>query len=476
MPPDASDARLFRLLMIPLFMGPLLVALDVLALAIAMPVMAKQLHISISLVSLTFVLYTLMFSGLILPLGRLMDRTDCYRLLRWGYYLFAAGSLFCCMAQDILQLCIGRSVQGVGGAVLYAVTPVLVKRAMPDSMRDRGYSWTIMASYVGILAGPSLGGLVTSMLGWRWIFALNLPLTVVGLVLLRNRSAVPQPGKSDRPFDYAGALYSFLACSLSIFVLNQGKELGWSSAPILLASGFCLLFLLLFLARQLCCSDPLIDLGLLRNGHYRSGLLTAFLAMGTGTGLTFLYPFFLTYSIGLSSMQAGVVLAIEPAFSVLACTWGAPLAAWAGCRTAVTGAMALRLLSVLALAAVAATPALVPVVVVFGLSGIATGLQYGPLMAQVMAAAPLEQAGAGGSLFSQARLLAQLMGVVLFETVFSQINPMEPAATATRDGMGAAFRGCFILAGVVLAVAGCCATGLRTKTTLSVGADKVVQP
>lgn len=467
MPTCATDARSFHLLMAPLVLGPLLVALDVLALAVAMPSMAIQLQITFSQVSLTFVLYTLMFSGLILPVGRLMDRRDCYSLLRWGYWLFAAGSVFCMLAQDILWLCMGRCVQGIGGAVLYAVTPVLVRRVLPEGWRDRGYTMLMMASYLGVLAGPSLGGVITSQVGWHWIFAMNLPPVCVGLILIRNCTAAPEPGQATTPFDYAGAIYSFLASSLCIFVLNQGKELGWGSVTILLASGCCLFFLLLFLIRQYHFSHPLIDLGLLHIRPYRCGLMTASIAMGTGTGLTFLYPFFLNHGVGLSTIQSGIILGLEPAFSILASVVAAPLAAWAGYRAAITGTMGLRFLAVLLLTLVALSPTLMPVAAAFGLSGLATGLQYGPLMGQVMAAVPLAQAGAGGALFSQARLFAQVMGVVLFETLFSELHDLLPSTTGSHDAMNAAFRGCFLLAVALLIVAGWYALGLQTKSVVS---------
>lgn len=463
MPTEKSDTRQFYLLMIPLIIGPLLVALDVLALTTALPTMAQQLKISISQASLSFVLYILMFTGLILPLGTLMDRTDCYRLLRWGYLLFAVGSLFCCLAQGIVWLCIGRCVQGAGGAILYAVTPVLVKRALPCGMWDRGYAGLVMTSNLGILAGPPLGGIITTMLGWQWIFALNLPLVGLKLWLVRKRSTLPEPGHSTKPFDYAGALYSFLSCTLLIVVLQQGKELGWSSAPILFAAALGLTCVLLFLNRQLNCAHPLIDLGLLRNLPYRSGLLITFLAMGTNAGLMFLYPFFLTYSLGLPTMQTGILLMIEPACSLLACFAAAPLAGWAGYRAAVTGAMGLRLCAVLALAAVAVTPSLLTVIVAFGLAGIATGLQYGPLMAHIMAAVPAEHAGAGGSLFSQVRMLSQLMGVVLFETVFSGLKGAESIMSLSRENIGTPFRVCFMLAALLLVAAGWRALELRTN-------------
>ncbi len=459
--PDRNDAtRIDYRLLTACTMGPFLVSVDATALFTAMPVLAHQLATTLSLASLAFVLYTLMFAGLILPLGWLMDRIDCFRLLRGGYLLFALGSLACGMSGTILHLCAGRVLQGIGGAILYAVTPVLVKRVIPAEAQDRGYSWNAMAAQTGILAGPPLGGLITSHWGWQWIFGLNLPFAVLGLLLLHQRTAPPPAHTAQKTLDLPGALLSFFASALCIFALNQGRELGWGSWPILLAGSAGPVCLALFIYRQNHLQNRLIDLGLLHIQPFRTALLVACTGMFAGAGLSFLYPFFLTRQAGLSVGQVGLLLSIEPSCSVLLGACAAAAALRWGYASLITASMGLRLLAALLLAAVAGTSPLLLVGVLFALAGVATGLQYGPLMSRIMAAVPADQAGAGGALFSQSRLMAQMMGIVLFEALYSELHDLLPGHLVANY-RGIDFMLVFLLAAALFAVATVLSRGLR---------------
>ena len=455
-----------RLLPLSLVMGPFLCSVDATALFTAMPVLARQLDTTLSLASLTFVLYTLMFAGLILPLGWLMDRTDCFRLLRIGYLLFGVGSLACMAVESIIPLCASRMLQGVGGAILYSVTPVLVRRAVPAAYQERNYSRNAVAAQLGILVGPPLGGLITTFWGWEWIFGLNLPLVILGILLIRGRTALPDRESARTPLDLSGALLSFLSCGFCIVTLNQGKELGWSSWPILLAASGCAVSLLLFVRRQLTTPHPLICLGLLSNGPYRTAVLTACTGVMAGGGLAFLYPFFLTQRAGLSVAQVGLFLAIEPTCSVLLGSCAVGVTARLGYLPVITGSMGVRLLAALFLAAISGMPLLVPVGVAFALAGASTGLQYGPLTSRIMTALPAERVGAGGALFSQSRLMSQMMGVLLFETLYSELHDPVVRGAVAPSGSDGGFRAVFLLAASLLLLAAALSRGLQEPEPL----------
>lgn len=460
MPTRKEITRIDYRLLTACTMGPFLVSVDATALVTAMPVLTHQLSTSLSMASLAFVVYILMFAGLILPLGWLMDRLDCFRLLRSGYLLFALGSLACAMSGTIQQLCAGRVLQGIGGAILYAVTPVLVKRVIPAEAQDMGYSWNAMAAQTGILAGPPLGGLITSYWGWQWIFGLNLPLAVLGLLLLHQRTAPPPADTEQKKLDLPGALLSFLASGLCIIALNQGAKLGWGSWPILLTGSVGLSCLALFVHRQSHLQNPLINLGLFRIQQFRTALLVACTSMFAGAGLSFLYPFFLTRQAGLSVGQIGLLLSIEPGCSVFLGGFAAAAALRWGYAPLITASMGLRLFAVLMLAAVAGTSPLILVGLFFALAGGATGIQYGPLISRIMAAVPADQAGAGGALFSQSRLMAQILGIVLFEAIYSELNDRLPNYLMTHY-RGIDFMLVFILAAMLFAVSTVLSRGLR---------------
>lgn len=427
-----------------------------------MPLLAQQLATTLSLVSLVSILYVLMFAGLILPVGWLMDRVDCFRLLRGGYYLFGAGSVCCMFSETITQLCAGRILQGIGGAVLYAVTPVLIRKVVPEELRERSYAQLAIVSQLGILLGPPLGGILSARWGWQPIFALNIPIIAAALFLLHGLEAPPVKGADARSFDTTGGVLCFIASALFVFILNQGSELGWGSWGILTAAAAFLITAILFVQRQIRVQKPLVDFTLLGIKEYRTGLITSLFALMAGAGVAFLCPFFLTHVLGFTVFQMGFLLTIEPICTILAGSCSTAAAARWGYAPLITVSLAIRLLAVLLLVAATGVPSLALVMIAFLVSGLGEGLQYGPLMSQVMAAIPSGQEGAGGALFAQARLMAQMFGVLLFETIFSELHTAVPLPGAVNDGMDYAFSVTFMLAALLFAVGAMTARQLRS--------------
>jgi DHA2 family multidrug resistance protein-like MFS transporter len=245
---------------------------------------------------------------------------------------------------------------------------------------------------------------------------------------------------------------SFLASALCIFALNQGKEFGWSSWPILLAGIGGPVCLALFARRQFRLPNPLIDLGLIRIKTFRTALLVACTGMFAGAGLSFLYPFFLTRQAGLSLGQTGLFLSIEPTCSVLLGSCAAAASLRWGYAPVIASSMVVRLFGALLLAAVAGVPSLLAIGLAFILAGGATGLQYGPLMSRIMVAVPADLAGAGAALFSQSRLMAQMMGIVLFEALYSELHDLLPHYPMVSSVKGIDFMTVFLLAATLFAV------------------------
>jgi len=445
-----------RLLTLMLNMGPFLVSIDATALLTAMPEISSQLGTSMTFASLALVIYTLMFAGLILPLGWVMDRTDGFLLLKVGYLLFAVASLVCMIAPDIFWLCAGRCLQGAGGAILYATPPVLIKRAVPQQLQDRMYADLVVISRLGMLLGLPVGGFVAEHLGWHWIFGANLPLSAIGVALMLRKTAPPPALDTERPpLDIQGTVLSFAACGLFIFILNQGKMMGWGSPVII---GAIILFAAsswFFIRRQTACRHPLIDLTLFKLRQYRAAMLTVSIVLLAGSGLSFMYPFFLTSIAGLSIDKTGLFLAIEPLFAVMLGSVATSAAIRFGCERLITGTMVIRIGTLLALAFMVKAPSLAILALIFVISGIVAGLQFGPLTASVMAAVPPEKAGSGGALFSQARLLAQMSGIVLFEALYTQMQ------TVVSNNGGIRFTAIFLLAAAMFTAALISARGLR---------------
>lgn len=420
-------------LRLPLALAPCVIALDATVLNSSMPAIAAELHTTLGMASLVFILYLMMFTGLTLPLGRLMDRSDAFSLLRLGFAIFGVGSVACAAASDVFWLCLGRCVQGVGGGILYAVTPVLVQRALPEDRQDQGYATVAMAFQVGNCLGPPLGGVLTSTLGWHAVFWLNLPLIAAGFWFIRGVQApAPQACRNQPRARTLDVMLSFLGPAMLIFALNQGGELGWSSRPIVGALALSALLFAAFLFRQRRTEVALVDLGLARLRGFRLGSLTILGALFAGAGITFLLPFLFTHAQEMPLLHASFLLAVEPTLSMLT----APLTPWAvrhlGRPACMTLGLACRATAMLLLAVglhqdvgAVTVPALV-------LAGCGFGLFYGPALATVMSSLPPDKVGTGSSVLSMTRLAAQVFGVLAFETLFSQLHSALPTPDAAH--------------------------------------------
>jgi hypothetical protein len=231
--------------------------------------------------------------------------------------------------------------------------------------------------------------------------------------------------------------------------------MGWGSPVII---GAIILFAAsswFFIRRQTVCRHPLIDLTLFKLRQYRAAMLTVSIVLLAGSGLSFMYPFFLTSIAGLSIDKTGLFLAIEPLFAVMLGSVATSAAIRFGSERLISGTMVIRIGTLLALAFMVKAPSLAILALIFVISGIVAGLQFGPLTASVMAAVPAEKAGSGGALFSQARLLAQMSGIVLFEALYTQMQ------TVVSNNGGIRFTAIFLLAAAMFTAALISARGLR---------------
>ena len=194
--------------------------------------------------------YTLALASTVLTAGALADRFGRRRLFTYGLALFSVASLLCAVATDIAFLNAARAVQGVGGAIMFAVSLALLANAFPTA-KERGgalaaYGATIGAAFA---VGPLVGGALTSGLGWRWIFLINIPLGLACLAITRAYVAESKDAIARR-VDLGGLLTLTGGLFLLILALLRGNELGWGSAQIVAELGGAGILLAAFVASR----------------------------------------------------------------------------------------------------------------------------------------------------------------------------------------------------------------------------------
>jgi EmrB/QacA subfamily drug resistance transporter len=285
-----------------------MVFIDEAAVAVTLPQIQQSFHLS--LVEIQWVMNAMFLPIAVLVLfgGKISDHIGHRKTFVIGMYIFLFASVLCTFSSSGLMLIIGRALQGVGASLLLATYAVLISTQF--SNEERGLALGTCASYAAIFlaVGPFLGGWISHVLNWRWVFALNFPLAPIILMLVYKSTPadILSADKKER-FDTSGLLLFLLGFSGLVFSLMQAVIYGWESniIKLTLASSFICLFIFTFV--ELKVESPLADLRLFKNKTFLSGNMILLCTQLVVMCLTY-WAIWLQKSLGLSSVMAGVAL------------------------------------------------------------------------------------------------------------------------------------------------------------------------
>ena len=280
--------------------------LDIAVVNTALSRIADDLHTGLGGLQWVVDAYTLSLATVVLSAGSLADRLGRRRLFTIGLSLFTASSMACALAQDITFLNVARAVQGIGAAVMFAVSLALLAHAFPNPKERAGafaaYGAAIGASFA---VGPLVGGLLTSGLGWQWIFLVNVP---IGLVCLAITRAYVEESRDPRShgIDWPGQATLAAGLFLLVLALLRGNDQGWTSTPIVLELSGALATMIAFVAIELRVAEPMLPLRFFRNRAFTGAQAAAF-AISASFFAIFLYTtLYLQGVLGLSAIEAGL--------------------------------------------------------------------------------------------------------------------------------------------------------------------------
>lgn len=312
--------------------------LDSTIVAVALPGLSPALHLSYSEALWIQAAYLLMLSIFLIPVGRLADIHGLMRFSIIGTALFGVWSMACALAFDGTFLIIARCLQGSGAACMAATSVALVTAVFPPQERGRALGLNAMAGYLGLTAGPPLGGVIVTHLGWRWIFLINVPIAAAtlanGWFLLKaerrdrlaasNLSVEARPTGNERTLGASGAIDWLGGVLLGLMLValfvpltlvpfwgwNNPRTIGPLAAFVVLLVGFVLV--------ESRVSSPVLDLDMVRkNRLFAAGTFAAFLNYAAVYGVTIFTAVFLEVVEGYSAQQTGLILLIQPIFMVL---------------------------------------------------------------------------------------------------------------------------------------------------------------
>lgn len=238
--------------------GTFMSALDTSVINIALPSIGRQTGASISTLEWVALAYLITVSSTLLAFGRLGDLQGKRRIYMLGLAVFGMGSLFCGLSGGIGLLIGSRVIQGLGGAMLFALSPALLVAVFPPQERGRALGMQATMTYLGMSIGPGLGGFLTQHFGWPSIFFVNVPIAIL-MLAVSFRVLRVDARQQAQPFDLRGSVTMMVALAFLLFVLSKGLDLGWTSPGILAAGTVALLAFTFFLRTETSIPHPALD-------------------------------------------------------------------------------------------------------------------------------------------------------------------------------------------------------------------------
>jgi EmrB/QacA subfamily drug resistance transporter len=400
-------------------LGTFMLLIDVTIVNVALPDMARDLKTSFGSLQWVVDAYALTLAALVLGTGSIADLVGHRRAYAAGLALFAVSSLVCGIAPNADALVAARAVQGIGAAAMFATTFALLNSNYTG--RDRGTAYGLWGAVAGASAaiGPIIGGLLTEAISWRWIFFVNLPVSVLAIALCMGVLADAHPALVRRVDVLGIVTFTGAAASLTYGLIHANED-GWSSAVTLVWLCAAPVLLVAFIGIEIRSEHAMLDLGLLRNRSF-VGVLVAGFVLTFAAFASFTYvSIWLQSVLDMSPIQAGLTgLPLSVASFVVSAAIGRFLH---GSRPGpiIGGGLILIGLGGLIGAALvhgsASWPALVPGFLVLG---VGVGLATPTLSSAAMSAVPVQRGGMAAGAVNTARQLGFAFGIAALGSVFA---------------------------------------------------------
>ncbi|KRR19452.1 MFS transporter [Bradyrhizobium retamae] len=399
------------------FMGQL----DASIAQLVLPVLERDFHQHLSDISWVALAYTLTLAVLLPVFGRLADVYGRKTLYTAGFLVFILGSGLCGAAPNLLSLVGFRVLQAVGAALLQTNSIAVVVMAAGPRYRGRAIGVQASAQAVGLSVGPALGGLLIHMLGWRWVFWINVPFGLLGAVMAWFVLPQMKTQRGDRQFDWGGVALLAPALIALVLAIDQGRLWGTRSFAFVLCIWAPMVLLPLLLWWERRQRSPLVDLALFHEHSFWAGNLAGLLSYAMLFGMFFLMPFVLERAFADGALATGIELMVIPgALAMVSPVSGALYDRFGPRPLTVTGmALAFCACAWLALEIGSNTTGAPQLTAALALFGLGEGLFTSPNNSAVMASIPEKDIGQAGGLLNVTRSFGTSIGIAASTAVFS---------------------------------------------------------
>ncbi|OUP08422.1 MFS transporter [Collinsella sp. An2] len=376
---------------------------------VALPAMQRELAVGASDIQWVSSVYLLVCCVTVLVFGRLGDLFGKVKLFQGGVALFTIGSALCGLSTSLPMLIAARVVQGLGAASATANNMGIVTEVFPTSQRGRALGIVSTFVSLGMMCGPTIGGVLVSVFPWESIFLINVPVGIVALLVGLKTLPRDLPRGESSGFDVPGAL--LLAPSIFLIFFSLTNLAGGVTAPLMVALVAGIALFVGFVVVERRVASPLVRLDVFRNAEFSLNLAAMFLCFVAVGGTELILPFYLQDACGLPSNIAGLALTAIPLAMAVAGPFGGALSDRIGSFWPCLVGLAIYAAGIALVGGLTELSPIVQIVGLMAFMAVGTGLFQSPNNSLIMGSVDLAHLGFAGSLVSLVRYMGMSAGV-----------------------------------------------------------------
>ncbi|MGG6313357.1 MFS transporter [Paenibacillus macerans] len=420
--PDIQRKRWLILIVLNLF--TFMSTLDGSIVNIALPVISKEMALTVAQAEWVVTAYLMMICAAILFFGKLGDIVGKIKVFKWGMVIFTVGSLLCGFSFSLPLLVGSRLLQALGASMTMANSQGIITDIFPAGERGRALGLTGTFVSLGSIAGPSLGGLLVSGFGWEYIFWVNIPVGLIAIGIGWKMLPADRT-KLKVHVDKVGSLL-FPVFILALFSgLLLGQQLGYQDFRIIGALVLAVIVFAMFLWVQKRSAEPMLQLSLFRNPLFSLSILTGFLVFVANFCFNIIAPFYTQSLLNLSPSHAGLLMMLFPIVMVIVAPLSGALSDKIGSELLTFAGLVVMVIAQIGLAQLHDSSPIALVGVWIGMLGLGSGLFQSPNNSLVMSKIPKTQLGIAGSINSLVRNIGMVVGItVATTTLFSVMSSL----------------------------------------------------
>ncbi|HXY81592.1 MAG TPA: MFS transporter [Gaiellaceae bacterium] len=443
--------------------GLFMIMLDNTVVNVALPSIERDLHVSIASLEWIVTAYALTFAALLVTGGKLADMFGRRRIFVVGIAVFTLSSLACGLAPSAGFLIGARAVQGIGAALMNPATLSIITATFPPKERGQAIGIWAGVSALALAIGPLAGGLIVDNINWNWIFFINVPVGVLGIVVSRIVIKESRDTSHEQSIDLPGLITSGLGLFALTYGLIEGNRHGWASAEIVglfVAAAVLLAGFVLLERRQRL---PMFDLSLFRSGAFAGANFVALLVSLGMFGVFFYISLYLQNILGFSPTKAGASFLPMTILIILVAPVAGRLSDRVGSRWLMGAGMSLLGASLLLYQRVGVHSDFWTLLPAMLLGGVGMALTMSPMTAAAMGAVPVDKAGVGSGVLNSFRQVGGAMGVaVMGAIVASYVHTGSHTLLGEQQFVSGLHAALLVSAGLAFAGAGVAVAVVRT--------------